>query len=139
MLPRSVVSLFCDDIREEKSGMSILIGIYPENVNVHSFPFAFPKIGMYTRINIDVEDSPGEIAVIISTPKNDDAVLTSFSEEFISKSQIKSKNNGSQMMGLIAQMVAAPFPVAEPGQIKIIVTIQGVEYLGGILNVNQAP
>lgn len=139
MLPRSAITLFCDDIREEKTGMDTLIGVYPENVNVPSFPFAFPKIGIYTRISFDVTDAPGEIAVRFSAPKQDDVPLTVFSEEFVSNAQIESKTNGSPITGLITKAVSVSFPVKEAGQVRVIVTIQGVEYVGGILNVNQAP
>ena len=138
MLPRSVMSLFCDDIREEKSGADILVGIYPDKVNVPSFPFAFPKFGIYTRINIDVADSPGEITVRISTPKEDDALFSGFSEDFISKAQADSKRNGSPMTGLIAKIIGSPFNIKEPGQVKVIITIQGVEYVGAVLNVEQS-
>lgn len=139
MLPRSVISFFCDDIREEKNDMDTLIGIYPNNVNVPHFPFSFPKLGIYTRIHFDVEDSPGDIKIKASRPKEEDIPLTIMTEESFSESQQQTKEEGLPVMGLISKAVAVGFTIKEPGQLKIIVTIQGEEYIGGVLNVQQTP
>ncbi len=139
MLSRSVVTLFCDDIREEKNGMDTLIGVYPNNVNVPQFPFSFPKLGMYTRIHFDVEDSPGDITIQASSPIEENTPLTVMTEESFSEAQQQTKEEGLPIVGLISKALAIGFTVKEPGQVKIIVTIQGVEYLGGVLNVNQTP
>ena len=139
MLPRSVITLFCDDVREEKSGMDTLIGVYSDNVNVPSFPFSFPKIAIYTRINIDVADSPGEISIVISVPNQDDVLLSTLDTKIITDGQRQAKRNGAPMVGLISKAIAANFTVPAPGQVTLTVKIKGRKYVGGTLNVKQTP
>ena len=139
MLSRSVIALFCDDIREEKTGAVTLIGIYPDNINVPAFPFVFPKLAIYTRINMDVHDSLGKILIRISAPGKEAELLTEIDEETIAKSQMNVKKQGSPILGFINQIVAAPYVVTESGQVKITAKIEDVEYIGGVLNFRQRP
>ena len=131
--------LFCDDLREEKSGMDTLVGVHPDNINVPSFPFSFPKIAIYTRINLDAADSPGDISIVISVPNEDDVLLSTLDTEMITNAQTKSKKDGSAMVGLISKAIAANFTVPAPGQVKITVKIKGKKYVGGVLNVKLIP
>ena len=139
MLPRSVITLFCDDVREEKSGMDTLVGVHPDNINVPSFPFSFPKMAIYTRINLDVADSPGDIPIFISVPNQDDVLLSTLDTETITNGQTKSKKDGSPMVGLISRAIATNFIVPAPGQVKITVKIKGKKYVGGVLNLKLNP
>lgn len=139
MLSRSVVTLFCDDVREEKSGKDTLIGVHPDNINVPSFPFSFPKMAIYTRINIDVADSPGEISIIISVPNQDDVLLSTLDTKTITDGQTQAKKDGSPMVGLIIRVTGTNFIVPAPGQVKLTAKIKGKKYVGGVLNVKQTP
>lgn len=139
MLPRSAISLFCDDIREEKSGKDTFVGVYPDNVNVPSFPFTFSRIAIYTRIIIDIKDSPGDIPISILVPTEDDVLLGTLDKKKITKAKKEAKKNKSPTVGLIVKVTAAPFRVPAPGLIKIIVVIEGQEYVGGVLNIQSIP
>ena len=139
MFPRSAITLFCDDIREEHMGMITLVGVYPNNVNVPSFPFVLPKLGIYTRILIDVNDALRKITIHISAPDGKIELSTEIDEESIAKSQMAAKDKGSPIVGIMAHAIAAPFVVKEAGQIKLIVNIEGVEYIGGVLIFDQTP
>ena len=139
MLPRSVITFFCDDVREEKSGMDTLIGIYPDNINAPSFPFSFPKLAIYTRLNIDIEDSLGDIKISVSIPGSKTTILSTLSAEYASKSQADASQNNSPMVGLISKAIAISLSISEPGQLRTTVTIGEEKYVGGVLNIRQVP
>lgn len=134
MLPRSVITLFCDDVRNEKEGLVSLIGIYSNNINVPDIPFVFPKLVMYTRIHIDVADEIENIIIRVSPPDGDDHDLTHMDRDFISESQENSRDKNVPIVGLMSQAVSAPFIVRQEGLFKIKVVIDDDEYLGGVVN-----
>ena len=138
MLPRSVISLFCDDIRIEQTGIETLVGVYPDNVNVPLLPFQFPKLGIYTRIVIDAQDHLEKIEIQISVPGSDTQLLTEMNRDVIADARKMAIDNGTPTVGLISKALSAPFAINEAGQVRIIVKIEGVDYIGGILNVQLA-
>lgn len=48
MIPDLQSSLMCDDVRQERNGKFILIGLF-DAIGAHQFPLAFPRICMVTR------------------------------------------------------------------------------------------
>lgn len=48
LLPDLQTSLICDDVRQERNGKFILIGLF-DAINAPSFPVVFPRIFMFTR------------------------------------------------------------------------------------------
>ncbi|MCB9947887.1 MAG: hypothetical protein H6842_08670 [Rhodospirillaceae bacterium] len=139
MLPRSVVGLFCDDIREEKSGQHSLIGIYSDNINMPSLPSAFPKLAIYIRITLDVTDPVKEIALSIVAPGAEEKILATLEENFIRSAQAESANKSMPTTTLISQIVTSPYVVRDPGMIVLKVLIEGVEYLSALMNVHHKP
>jgi hypothetical protein len=59
MTVSSAVCIFCEDIREEKSGQDTIVGTLPDNLLINPPPpklqdakALMPKLGMYLRINL---------------------------------------------------------------------------------------
>ena len=48
MIPDLQSSLMCDDVRQERNGKFILIGLF-DAIGAHQFPLVFPRICMVTR------------------------------------------------------------------------------------------
>ena len=49
----SAIALFCEDIREEKSGQYAIAGILPDRLNVKRLPTVLPKLGIYLRFHLN--------------------------------------------------------------------------------------
>jgi hypothetical protein len=139
MEPISVLSLFCDDIREEKRGSDILVGILPDNVNVPKIPFSFPKMAIYTRINLDPECDPGELSVTVRSPSGVALFAATLDANVVQKAITEAKASGSPIAGLINRTISMNWHVKEPGRVTVIVTAHGKEYLAGALNLQQTP
>jgi hypothetical protein len=140
MLPRSVVALFCDDVREEKSGKETIVGIYPDNVNVPSFPYTFPRVLIYTRINTDVRDKIKKVEIRISLPEEEtETIMSTADKKFVSETQKTAKKKGTPIVSIVGRVVASQMRVLAPGQVRLLVTVNDDEYVGGFINVQQTP
>ena len=118
--------------------MDTLVGVLPDNVNVPSLPFSFPRIAIYTRLSLDLKDSPGDIPITISSPGKGDESVGVVSKDRIAEAQAAAKKSGSPIVGINLKIVASPFPVEKEGQISIVITIEGQKYIGGVLNIKLA-
>jgi hypothetical protein len=143
MIPVSAVCVFCEDLREDKSGQDIIIGTLPDNLvgqasppspNVKAF---LPRIGAYLRVHLDVErDIPKEISAKLLTTDGQLVAETMWDRSVVDKAFADSKTNHMPIVGLIFKVVVAPFPISiEGGKITALVIIDGVEYLAGAVNI----
>lgn len=135
----SVITIFCEDVRQEKTGSEILIGVMPANVNLTKIPGNFAKLAIYTRIAFLVEFNPGPIEIVISTPWDGEKTLTILDEAFVSKAISDANASNGPLVGLISRAVSAPFSVPAAGQVKIYAKFGDRKILGGSLNLSLAP
>lgn len=52
----SLITLFAEDIREEKSGQVTLVGIFDDQLEVPSFPVHIPKLALLTTLSTLLDD-----------------------------------------------------------------------------------
>ena len=140
MQPWQVVGLFCEDVRQEKQGYS-LIGILPDNVNVPSIPGMFPKLGLYVRLNVDPAADVGPISLRLRLPDGTESDLTGFDAEFVKETQKEAASKGAPWAGFIVTAVSSPLSIAKAGRIIALASIMGEEMICAGLNVQegQAP
>src|SRR4051794_5934383 len=98
----SAIALFCEDIREEKTGQDTLIGILPDNVRVPSFPGAMPKVCVYLRINL-----PRDTAIRRAKSRLDLPDGTSFAmanlDEVLDQAKQGATTHDTPYLGLISK------------------------------------
>ncbi|HVY50692.1 MAG TPA: hypothetical protein VHA07_03940 [Devosia sp.] len=130
------VTLFCDDIREELTGMNTLVGIYPDNVVVNKMPFAFPKLAFYTRLTVptDFEIEPITVNLLAG---EEERQLATFTSELVSLAISQAKADGAEIAGMISRTVHAPFPVAAPTRLRIMAKTPNYECQIGNLNIRE--
>jgi hypothetical protein len=131
----SAIGLFCEDIREEKSGQDTIIGVMPDNMNVPTVPGALPKLALYLRILFDPAYDLGQINVKLVLPDNKEMPLGSWDKAVVEKAITDSQTNNIPIVGLIFKAILAPFPVAAAGKFLAVVTANGVEYVSAVLNI----
>jgi hypothetical protein len=130
------ISLFCQDIREEKAGTVSIVGIFPDNISVAQVPFTFPKIAIYGRLSFLVTDEPPkEISLRLAQADNTEIPLSVFDAEIIQRARAESQAKGGAKAGLIATAILVSFPVKQAGRINVMVKIDGEESICGTLNV----
>jgi hypothetical protein len=135
----NVIGLFCDDIREEKSGQDTIIGIMPDHVNVPSFPGVFAKLGVYVRIHLSSTADVSAITAALHFPTGEKMALAGFDRDFIERQKQQNPAGQNPIVGLISKALAAPLLIREAGRLRIVVTFDGEEEVCGTLNVQAAP
>jgi len=129
----SAVALFCDDIREEKSGAITLVGIMPDNVEVPSIPGALPRLAIYVRVHLKVELPPEPIEFFLTFTDGAQHKITEFSRELIETTTRDAVRGGNKLAGLFSNVLVATFPVPVPGRAFVTLKRGGeIEVIGGL-------
>jgi hypothetical protein len=133
MRTHSVIGLFCDDIRQEKSGQDTIIGVMPDSLAIPAAPGFLPKLCLYIRFRLSAEIKPKIITITLASPDSHENYSISIEQETISKAFSESKENGHPFVGLISRTTMSPFPIEIPGRFNIIVNIDDEEDICGSL------
>lgn len=131
------IAIFCEDIREEKSGQITLIGILPDNLNLNSLPGLGPKLGIYVRLAFDAKSPrPKEIAARLQTPWSEDRnfEIGHADADLIGASAEASNSSNLPVAGIVMQALISPFPIPTAGQIVVYIKVDGEERPCGVLN-----
>jgi hypothetical protein len=137
----SAVAIFCEDIREEKSGQDTIVGTLPDNLNVSSPPPSpdavgmLPKFGLYMRINISTADQPKEVQARLIDPKGTVIAKSDWERSVLDKAFADARANAMPITGLVLKLVAAPFPIVAMGKLTAIAVVDSKEYVAGALNI----
>ena len=139
MQPISAVALFCEDIRDEKSGAQTLIGIFPDNADVPAFPCTFSRLGLYLRIHIDPAFDPHSLSLVLRMPSGQEQVVAELGRELIDKGRREAEDSQSPLIGFISRTIVRDFTISGPGRIAAVVKVGEREILAGALNIQQIP
>lgn len=137
----NVLGLFCEDIREEKSGQLTLVGIFPDNVSTPTRPenlpttarAVMPKIALYMRVHIGVDDDVGPMNIKLVSQNGEELDLGSINEDLIARSRREAVANGLPIAGFINHAVMQGFQVV-PGLLLGVVDIDGQRHTAAVLN-----
>jgi hypothetical protein len=136
MQPVSIICLFCEDIRQEQSGINTLVGVLPDNMAFTKLPATLPKLGIYVRINIDPTVDHNSITLSLSVPGiNDQIPIAEILPSLIEKVRKDAQTTGSPIAGIISRVVFSPFNIPQAGRIRALATIRGEPVTCGSLNI----
>jgi len=137
----SAVAIFCEDIREEKSGQDTIVGTLPDYLAIENAPQIsssrpmLPRLAMYARIQFDIDETPGDIAVALLDANGAVVAQTGFDPAVVKKSFSDTKANKMPLVNLIMKVIIGPFPIVRPGKIIAKLKIGDSERVIGALNV----
>ena len=135
MYPVLAVTLFCEDIREEKTGLSTLIGVMPNNIETANFPIVFAKLGLYTRISFSADAEVGDLSVWLQMA-GEKRLLTKIDPDLVVKAKSEAKR-GVPMAGLISKSLLPAFTVTKPAVVTVTVQVGDQEIVAGGMNVRK--
>jgi hypothetical protein len=135
----NAVALFCEDIRAEKQNTDILVGILSDNIEIPETPGHFPKLAVYTRVVIPIDEPDESLSIVLRQISGEEIQLASFDAAFISKSRANAKALGAPILGLISRGIMAGFPIQEAGRMIVLVRTKSKEVIAGNLNVVLGP
>lgn len=126
-LSRSASIIFCDDVREETSGMKTIVGVYSTDLLVDEFPYSFPKLVAYVNFNFDLKDPINTFATKIYADNDimiDHPAPESFIQGVVKKATAEKRVSGS----LITSITLINTEIDEPCILYAVAEIDGVEY-----------
>ena len=135
----SVVALFCDDIRQETSGTTTIVGVFPDNLNMPIIPGGLLKLGVYIRLHLRPDFSPVPIYTWIELADGREVNRDEVDPKLVRDTLEKARTRDAPYAGLIAAFVVGNFAVKEPGRLKAMVQIGEQKIVAGALNVKLAP
>lgn len=141
MIPTSVIALFCEDIREEKSGLYTLIGIMPDNLEgrvdsggpADGVP-AIPKLAIYVRLQFDPRDDLGPIKSSLTFPTGEKREIDMLEASVVETARKGAIEQGNPIAAVFSRMQMVNFPVLATGRLTLEVTIKRKKYLAGSLH-----
>jgi hypothetical protein len=131
----SAIALFCEDIREEKSGQDTIVGILPDNINVRRLPAVLPKLAIYLRFHLNAASEFKIIRTRLRVPGADELPLAILDHGLLTEVRTNALSSGMPIAGLISRTMFAPFPVSVAGKFEVIADVEGTDHICGALNV----
>jgi hypothetical protein len=142
-MPVSAVAIFCEDIREEKSGQDTIVGTFSDNIALPGAPpdappnalFVLPKLAVYVRMNLDFGRQPKQLSVKLLNTNGTVVTHGAWEPATIHKAFQDSRSTNMPLVGFVLKFVVGPFQVPSAGKIIAIATIDDAEHIIGALNV----
>ena len=144
----SAISLFCEDIREEKAGTVTVLGILPDNLNLHrksdesEYPL-IPRLAIYTRVAYPTSDPPEALQIVLLQTNGIEVSLSGFSLDAMRGYIKEAQETGKPIVGLVGRSIASPFIVSNDGRMIVEVRSETQKVIAGTMNVrlvrNPAP
>jgi len=128
-------ALFCEDIREEKTGQDTLVGIMADNILLRKVPAMVPRLAVYVRFYFHVSDTPEPVSLILGVPGGDRVEVGAPDTEIVRSSIEEANRHGAQLAGIILKGAFSPLKINATGPIEIAIKVGEKEHVLGSLNV----
>ena len=134
---QSFISLFCDDIREEKSGVDTIVGVFPDNLSLPHIPSVIPKLCVYTRLYLEKSEiTPKLIAARLRLSWNEEIInIGDFGGTQLKNAFDEAEKGNQKRVGIIMKAILTGFTVAETGRLDVIINIDGNEVVSGSVRI----
>jgi hypothetical protein len=108
----NAIALFCEDVRQEVGGTVTLIGLLSDNLAVPAFPGAMPKLAVYARVHVPVDQKPKAMRFFLcdGDSKNE---IGGFDEDFVSRTISETKAMDNSLAGFVLTVMASPYPISK--------------------------
>jgi hypothetical protein len=133
------VAVFCEDIREERSGQDTLIGTMSDNLGLPPPPALLPKLAVYIRGYLDTSSKPEDVSAWVNLPWGERIDLGEASKDLVKSAIDEARSKNNPLAGLIFKAVISPLHVRSLGVVSAFVRTGKQEILCGILNLAVNP
>lgn len=130
-----IVAVFCDDVREEKTGADTIVGVMKDSIRVSQLPGIAPKLFVYLRINATFDALSKQVSVRLDTPWGETIPLGEITDELADEARQTFEKHGAPIVTVIAKTEFVPFKFIRPGRLSVVATVGGVDRVVGTLNV----
>lgn len=133
-LPFFVHGLFCETVREEKTGSSSYIGVFPDNIDVPSLPGMITQLAAVLWISMPVQASvPAAVTMTLELPES-----PAIPPIPLALPGAPPAAPGTLRRVITAKLQFGVVSIPAAGKVRIILEIDGKSYLGPTLNIRLA-
>lgn len=129
-------AIFCDDIREEVTGKTTIVGAFGTDLQVRQFPAFIPKLGMFLRCMLPLE-SDSDLSIRIEI--NDHILLESTfpTVDPDMQKRVRSETQDAPTRRLVdLKMVMPPLPFDGACTLRAVVEFGGKTFQAGKLHLS---
>ena len=133
MHKRSILGLFCEDIREEAGEQFTLIGLMSDNLSINPIKVdkstpqqnasaigkMLSQVCIFVRVNIDPTDPLEEISLRISFPDGTSLPIGGAEAHIVAKAKADAIEKGNPLAGIIMRAALQGFRPLQGGLIKL--------------------
>jgi hypothetical protein len=134
---RFVHAIFCDDIRQEMGNKVSFMGCYQGELFVPFVPLMLPKLCVQVTIATPIERPIKSLTVRLDQGDIQLAVIDVPNGDF-ERSLPPQPGNGTRLSASVGVMLA-PFTIAEPGELRVVVITEEGEMPGPRLRLKVMP
>jgi hypothetical protein len=133
------MSLFCEDIRTEKSEQHTLVGVMKDSLSVPSLEGSLTRLSIYTRFNADADFTVDKLSISFKDSAGTTVVENTISKDLMDDARKKANERNSPSYGIISIFQVAMFPLSKEGVYPVVCTVDGNDSISGYLNVQVNP
>ncbi len=138
MIQVQAVSLFCEDIRHEYNGQKTIVGTFTDSVAVEKFPAVFPRIAIYSRVNVPIDFEITRLAHFLVGPEGNVVVELIVEQKLIESNQRDARSKKQPMYGFISEAKLSMFRIEGEGMFSVATEINDEKLTTGVLNIRLA-
>jgi len=131
----SAVTLFCEDIRIEKSEQQTLVGVLKDALEITKIPGALPRLAVFTRLSADVDFDMSELTVRFLEPSGKLIAENIIENEMIKNARDRAIRTNNPTHGVVAMFQLSMLPVESEGIFSVVCTVNGSETRSGYINI----
>ncbi|WCT75926.1 DUF6941 family protein [Novosphingobium humi] len=135
----SAFGIFCEDVREEKSGGTTIVGATLDNVYLPGFPGMLAKFALFARLNLPLDAQAHAAHIYITMPDGNRVLVGHVPEDAVATAIEDARRNEAPFAGIITHMIAAPFPLDKPSRVTADLTYGDEQFILGFVNFRQGP
>jgi hypothetical protein len=148
MISRYLHVLYCDDVRNEVSNKTSLIGVYGADLLASEIPMVVPKLAMVITVAGDASDPIENLSIAvfrddeqiteIIVNAQDIAQIRQLAQSSEPKDDIRS-SDAKRMFAYNMVIAMAPFPIEKPFVLRVMATTEREELRGPALRIALNP
>ena len=145
MINRYLHVIYCDDVRNEVSNKTSLIGVYGADLLASEIPMVMPKLALVITVAGDALDPIEKLSLAVLRDDERIAEISVKTEDIAQarhRYELKSETpltDTKRMFTLNTVIAMAPFPIEKPFVLRVIATTEREELRGPALRVALNP
>jgi hypothetical protein len=99
----NILGIFCEDIRDEASGLLSFVGVMQDNLSVPVEKGMIPKLCVYIRISFAPHDPPRPMKFHLAFPDGERVFIGEVAQDIINKAGMETKEQDGPIATIVSR------------------------------------